>query len=200
MARKVEVEVYTFDELSDSAKDRARDWWRNGLHHDEWWENVYDMAKEAGAILGIDIDRIYFSGFWSQGDGASFEGTYSYRKGWRKSLRSEFCGDMLAKLEAIGNELQAAQKRVFYTASASVSLQGRGVHSGCMWVAVDMDEDIGQEVFTEVADDITDALRGFADLIYRWLEDEYEYLTSDEAVDENIIANGYEFTADGEHY
>jgi len=34
--------------------------------------------------------------------------------------------------------------------------------------------------------------------IYRQLKTEYEYSVSDEVVAENIIANGYEFTEDGE--
>ena len=29
MSRTVESTVYRFDELSDTAKERARDWWRN---------------------------------------------------------------------------------------------------------------------------------------------------------------------------
>ncbi len=36
--------------------------------------------------------------------------------------------------------------------------------------------------------------------LYRQLEREYDDLTSDEAVDEAIAANGYTFTADGKRF
>lgn len=189
-----DAKLYTFDELDDSAKEAARDWWRQrGLGYG-WWDGVFDLVKDAGECLGIDIDQIYFSGFWSQGDGACFEGTYSYRKGWRAALKQKFGGDLLTELEKIGFALQAAQAPAFYKLSASVSQNGRYMHSGCTYISVDHadryatdDEDEG----------IKEALRDFMDWIYCRLEAEFDWLMSDEQVDEALIANSYEFTEDG---
>ena len=36
--------------------------------------------------------------------------------------------------------------------------------------------------------------------LYRQLEAEYDYLTSDEAIDDSIIANEYTFTENGRRY
>ena len=36
--------VYQFDELSDSAKEKARDWYRLGAMDYEWWDYVYEDA------------------------------------------------------------------------------------------------------------------------------------------------------------
>ena len=47
----------------------------------DWYESTFDDAKAIGALMGMDIDGIYFSGFCSQGDGACFEAGLSYRKG-----------------------------------------------------------------------------------------------------------------------
>ena len=47
---------------------------------------------------------------------------------------------------------------------------------------------------------ITDALRDLANWLYRELEQEYEYLISDEAVDETMVANGYTFTEEGRRF
>ncbi len=44
---------------------------------------------------------------------------------------------------------------------------------------------------------VIEALRDLALWLYRQLEREYDYLTSDEAVDEAITANAYTFTAGG---
>lgn len=187
-------ELYTFGELSESAKENAREWYRQNYPEYEWWDGVYDMAKEAGECLGIDIDRIFFSGFWSQGDGACFEGTYSYRKGWRGELKKRFGGDLLREIEEIGNALQVVQSPAFYKLSASVSQSGFRMHSGCTDIQVDHEDRYATD---EEEDGIKDGLRYFMDWIYCKLEDEYEWLMSDEQIDEEIIANGYEFTEDG---
>jgi len=43
-------------------------------------------------------------------------------------------------------------------------------------------------------------LRDLARWLYRRLEQEYEYRTSDEVVDETIIANDYTFTESGRRF
>ena len=66
--------LYTFDELSDSAKERAREWWRN-LEAQDWDSScTIDDAKDCAKIIGILIDDVYWSGFYSQGDGATKSG------------------------------------------------------------------------------------------------------------------------------
>src|SRR5688572_21955863 len=58
MPRRKYTTVYKFDELSDKAKDKARDWWRQGGLDYEWWEFIYDDAKRIGLeITGFDLDR-----------------------------------------------------------------------------------------------------------------------------------------------
>jgi hypothetical protein len=56
MARKITVTLFQFDELDDDAKEKARDWFRNGIQLDEWWECVYDDAERIGLkISGFDL-------------------------------------------------------------------------------------------------------------------------------------------------
>ena len=47
---------------------------------------------------------------------------------------------------------------------------------------------------------VIEALRDLARWLYRQLEREYDYLSSDEVVDEAIIANGYTFTEAGRRF
>ena len=68
-----EITVYKWEELSQTAQQRARDWYIEGLDY-EWWEGVYEMAKADGYELGFCVDHINFSGFCSQGDGARWIG------------------------------------------------------------------------------------------------------------------------------
>jgi hypothetical protein len=198
------VLVYKFDELSDKAKEKARDWYRSGQLEYDWWDSVYEMADTAAKCLGIDIDRkgrsmpaIYFSGFCSQGDGACFEGSCRYKKGWRAALLHEFGpGDTLNELLSIGQALQDAQRRQFYKLEAVCRHRGHYQHSGCMSVAASH----ADSMYRDIGDDedyIRDALRSFADWIYDRLESEHDWLTGDEQVDESIRANEYEFDEDG---
>lgn len=199
-----EITVYQFDELSDKAKEKAREWYRDGQLDYDWWEFVYELADTAAKHLGIDIDRkdkhtpaIYFSGFWSQGDGACFEGSYRYKKGWRSALLHEFGpGDTLNELLSIGQSLQAAQARQFYKLEATCWCHGSYQHSGCMSVDVTHADSLYRDV-GDAEDELRDALRAFADWVYDCLESEHDWLTDDEQVDESIRANGYEFLENG---
>jgi hypothetical protein len=67
--------LYAFSELSDDAQRHALDKLRDLNADHEWWEFTYDDAKQCAAILGIEITRIYFSGFSSQGAGACYKGS-----------------------------------------------------------------------------------------------------------------------------
>lgn len=85
---------FTFDELDDRAKEKARDAYRYSEHypHDSWWDSVYEDSDTIARMMGIEIKRrhqptygggivsgpqIWFSGFSCQGDGACFEGNWS---------------------------------------------------------------------------------------------------------------------------
>ena len=202
--------VWKFDELSDKAKQKARERWREGTCQDSsWYEGVYDDAVTCAKILGIAIasrsvplmngkthskPTIWFSGFCSQGDGACFEGSYSYAKGCRKAIRKHAPKD--TDLHRIADDLTNIQKQHGYQLEATVKHSGHYYHSGCTDIEVydrdDVDCDIG-----DADDGIRNCLRSFMDWIYRQLEAEYEYQMSDEAIDESIKANEVEFYEDG---
>ena len=69
-----------------------------------------------------------------------------------------------------------------------------------MAIAVERDSATGQAMTDDAGDTVAEALRDLARWLYRALKCEYEYLTSDAAVDEAIALNGWTFTADGEHF
>ncbi len=200
--------VYQFDELSDDAKQEARDWWREGgFDYDyEWWDGVYDLAKEAAGMLGIEIENIWFSGFSSQGDGACFVGAYTYSKGWRAKLKTEFPEEHWKEIYEIGDALQAIQSKYFYQLTAYVTHCDRYYHEHSVNISIDIDQwsGIPNGCYWGVSPDddeaLADALRNFMCWIYRTLEKEYDYLNSDENVDETIRANEYTFTEDGTRF
>ena len=123
MSRQACKTVYQFNELSDEAKDKAIENYRQAGFDYEWWNYIFEDAKRMGVLMGITVDNIYFSGFSSQGDGACFEGSYEYQKGSVKAIREE-TGDSDKDLTAIAKGLQAEQRRNFYGLSASVKHRG----------------------------------------------------------------------------
>ena len=89
-------------------------------------------------------------------------------------------------LHKIASELQALQKRHFYSLSCAVR-EARDMNQySCFRFGEDYEcEDLG---------DIIDDFAHWARILLR---DEYEYLTSDEAIKEIIIINEYEFDEAG---
>lgn len=54
--RIIETKVYTFDELNDAAKERARERYREGALDYDWWDFLYKDAGRIGLeITGFDL-------------------------------------------------------------------------------------------------------------------------------------------------
>ncbi|WP_026380429.1 hypothetical protein [Afifella pfennigii] len=213
MPEIVETTVYRLDELSEGAKEKARVWYRQGAFDHDWFEFVFDDFERVCEILGVRLRTravplygggtrqkpcIFFSGFWSQGDGASYEGNYSHAKGAARNIRDYAPKD--GELHRIADALQAIQRRNFYQLHATISHRGRYCHEYSMAISVGRVSPVYQDMTAEAEDDVTEALRDLARWLYRRLEREYEYQTSDEVVDETIVANDYTFTASGRRF
>lgn len=193
------INIYTFDELSESAKEKAREWYRDGALDYDWWDFIYEDADNVAKLLGIEISRkgskgqtleIWFHGFYCQGDGSSFAGSYSYAKGAPIKIREHAPQD--TELHRIADQLQALQRRHFYRLCAEIT----SYRDTSIRVEVYNSENRYADIPDE--QELTDLLNDFNAWIFRQLETEYEYLMSDETVDESIQANEYEFTEEGE--
>lgn len=207
MSRPQTIEVYKFSELDESAKEKAREWYSNGALDYDWWDSVYEDAGRIFDILGIVSQKpvklmgggtryepcIWFSGFCSQGDGACFEGSYSYAKGSAKAIREYAPLDTV--LHEIADTLVDVQRRNFYRLTARISHSGRYYHEYS--VSIDVENSEGFNVSDDDAETVAETLRDLMRWIYRALELEHDWLLNDETVDENIEANEYEFYEDG---
>lgn len=69
-----------------------------------------------------------------------------------------------------------------------------------MAISVERDSALYQDMTADAEDAVSEALRDLARWLYRRLEREYDYLSSDEAVDETIEANEYTFTEAGRRF
>jgi hypothetical protein len=69
-----------------------------------------------------------------------------------------------------------------------------------MAITVERESPTWQDMTADAEEIVIEALRDLARWLYRQLEREYEYLSSDEIVDESIIANDYTFTGSGRRF
>ena len=218
-----QTKVYQYDELSDEAKEKARGWYRDVNCDDTYWsESVTDDAATIAEFLGLDIAQtdyktmggetkykptVYFSGFWSQGDGACVEGTWRASDVKVDKLKEHAPQD--EELHRIVDGLAEIAKE-YPDGSFTVKHSGPYPHSGCTHFNIELpceafdeaeycspeykrlDEKISgdEETLRELA-------RDFMNWIYRQLEKEWDYQNSDEQVEESIRANEYEFLENG---
>lgn len=185
--RTVALNVYKYEELSPEDKEKIRDRFRETQCEYDWWEFVYEDATTIGKLLGITIEDIYFSGFWNQGDGACFIGSYGFNPNWEKDLKAYAPQD--GQLHKIGSALADCQSGDVLLEAKITKSSNHYSHEGTVAIEVYSSED------SHEVDDpgIADQLRAFMRWIYRQLEKEYEYQMSDEAVEDTIKANEYEF-------
>ena len=192
--------------------DKHRDF---NVGHD-WWDSTCDGFHRICEILGIDLDKNEpsFSGFWSQGDGASWTGSYSAIAAARGivAMRYDIAPANIREhapkdeeLHRIADEL-CLLNRTFFPAYADIGRDNsRYVHSSTMGVdtlelcvgdewydGYDEEGGVAEEVVDHIRDHLLGLLRDLADWLYTALDKEYEYLTSDEAVIEGLEANEIE--------
>lgn len=215
----IERVIYEFKELSDEAKSKARqEFLSDGYPFHDWWDSSYEDFVTCGLLLGISIGMehsksksghlisipmIYFSGFCCQGDGASFAGDYSFEPNAVAMITEHAPNDeTLKELAEELTVLQVATKLQYGgTYACHVSRQGMYYHSRTMTISDAMVKDRGRHhpegdsdySLDEGLDDAFEAImRRFADWIYGQLNDEYDYLTSDEVLDEQLADQDFD--------
>lgn len=203
--RTIETIVYKYDELSESAQQKAREWYLEGGLDYPWWDYSYEDFARVADILGIDLSlkaiplmngkyryepEIYFTGFYSQGSGSSFVGAYRYAKGAVAKIKKYAPQD--EELHRLVQALQDLQHKHFYRLEAQITSRRDA--------AISVDVSDREDPYKDVGDaesELVDLMNDFNNWMYERLQDEYEYLTSDEVVAESIVANEYEFDEDG---
>lgn len=223
---EVEDKVYTFDELSPRAKEKARADWRMGELDHGWWDHIYEDAVRMGALLGFEIGEkanrtirgehvsspdIWFSGFSSQGDGCCWSGWLDVAKlaGSVERIKGETSDEDLLGLAARCEDLFGQ----FAAIAAFNRLAPADDDFAVQWPEVTTSMRItvkgSERGYATIVNDDDDALppdldaaadslvSDFAFWIYDQLEQEHDYRLSDEAIDEGILNNDMTFDEDG---
>ena len=165
-------EIYTFSELSEEAKDAAINNCRDYGIGNDWWEFTFEDAENAGLkITSFDLDRNRYA-----------EGE------WMTSAKE--CAQSI-----LGEHGETCE--TYKTAKAF--LEERDLLIGAWATDEDGELEYGGKLDDELYDLEGEFLESIVEDYSIMLQNEYEYMYSDEAVEEAIQSNEYEFTEDGEH-
>jgi hypothetical protein len=168
--RIMETKIYQYDELSDKAKEKARDWFREASSGDEWWESTYEDAENVGIkISGFDINRgNYCKGKFISG---------AEETAWKiEKEHGETC-------------------ETFKTAKAFLKERDRIVDEAPKDENREFESE--RELDAALNECESDFLRSILEDYRILLQKQYEYVNSDECVEETIRANEYEFEESG---
>ena len=215
MPRTVETIVYKADELSKSARAKARNWYTHEVlgTSDNWYKHVFDDFKAVCEILGITIKSrrlsphramgidnwcIWFTGFACHGDGACFEGRWDYADDAPERIRQHTPGD--EALHRIADQLDKVQDENQRELTAVTTRQAIYMHEYSMTVGVERESSDGEEPTDDAAEQVTEAMRALARWLYRRLEAAWTDEAGDSAVDEALKANDWWFTAEGAYF
>jgi len=212
------TETVEFEDLSQQAKDNAIRLY--GEPPDDWHECVYERFREEGLAKGFDLDDIQFSGFSSQGDGASWTGCVQlmpFIEHFVTPDHSEYARYTVL-LELIRNQwvdkTMGVQRRSFYyNHSGTMSYEGikcfaslgedngdvleHGILQGASVHELDQAIDT-ERLVCELEEFAIRHAREYADEIYDALRQEYEGYTSEEYFKDLIYINGWRFNNKGE--
>lgn len=171
------------------------------VDHD-WWDSTYDAFTHDMKAIGIDVDKMYFSGFWSQGDGACFEGSVN---DWELMLKSIGYTDPVLVAFAHDNWTFTSTQsgRYYHSGSMHFSDPLEGTGETEEWLisvyGPEQDDDdlrnhvwaakLTQFDFEQIHNELCEAFKSHADELYKMLEQEYEFLTSEECILESLNAN-----------
>ena len=198
----VEIKTFKFSELSEKAKQVAIDQYRNDEFYpfDDWHDFIKSDFHEILELIGFyNIDSC-FSGFCSQGDGASFTADYTYKKGCLNAVKNYAPNDN--ELHSIVKGIVSHQKDNDYKLECIITHSG-SIYSHSNTMRFDWSKN-GDSYFDWknifVEDEIEQLFKGLADWYYSKLYNEYEYVMSDEHIIENIESNEYDFLESGKQY
>lgn len=203
-------QTYKYTELPKDIQEKVlKAHEAKACEYDDWWCEIYDDTMHDMRSKGIDIDDvprsassgIRFTGFGSQGDGASFTGWVNLKE------FLEVHKDILMQVPELYHMLGTAGQEPLVDIECSLTrVDNRYFHEKTVefrwdiqWVDDSLDWVVGEvntvgDLMNFVEVDIEDICRGYMKDLYVKLCQEYDYLQSEQC----LINHDLRYTADGE--
>lgn len=183
------VQLFTLPELDDRAREKAIEAYQDcNVDYQDWHDATLEMCEEELTAVGIQSPEIRYSGFYHQGSYALFIGDVDLAE-WMRSQK------IAGKYRTLYNAATAGEIRAriipAYRDSAQTDIELYGSPATPeaeqrLYAQANAVEELLEEWRSDKSHEI-----------YKALRDEYEYLTSEEAIAETIEANEWRFTQDG---
>lgn len=173
MPKQKTITVYTINELTGRAQERAYDWLREGTYNHNWWDFVYSDAETVGLkITSFDLDR-------------------------NRHAEGEFTQSAANVAKAI-LENHGASCETHKTASVFLK-EYRKLETDVPTDYADEDTDwTDSREFQEQSEDCeNEFLKSLLEDYSIMLQKESEHMSSKEYLDDMAEANGYEFDESG---
>lgn len=174
--------------------EKRRYW---NVDYESWYEHLIDDFKEDMAELGVAVNQVYFSGFYSQGDGACFDGRIDDKT--KLFALPEFAEYAALKEGEHGLYSVSWYSRGRYCHEESLNFSFSLNQENEPWER-NYDNPLRYQVDKIAYDDAMALMAKFEPAFTEWvkskcrelystLEEEYDYQTEDEQVIESLIAN-----------
>lgn len=198
--KTIELKLYKFDELSKEVQEKVIEKNRDINVYDDWHEFILeDWIKEVIPSKGFEATNIYYSGFWSQGDGAMFE---------YDGISDELLNEFIDTLNLSPMRRQWLVNNLY--AGANGKHRGHYSHEKCCshtihWDIANAHWSTNLYKWIEsFADDfeafIIDRYEDICRELYRALEESYDYLTEERQIVETLYGQDYDYTENGDIY
>ena len=213
MPEIIEITVYTYAELSPQGRQAAQRTYNEP--EDYWYEGIKEDYEERGQERGFDVEDIQWSGFYSQGDGASWTGQINIVPFLSYHLKPDHVdyARFMVLIELIENgfvsrRFEVSRNSHMYNHDKTMFVDREdftdwgdtkvrnGIFSGAD--ALPLAESIYMD---NLMDDLrqwaTDEARSYARDIYKALETNYDEYSSEEYFEELCNINEWRFDKDG---
>ena len=182
--REITVKIYKFNELDAKVQEKVINEMTRFIQEMDaptFLDDITDAWREKLTELGYENPEILYSGFGSQGDGASFTSDNIKEASGIKELIDQLSEEERAEISI---RLRRIDSRYYH--ENTVTVDAEGLDSALMAQKLEID---AHEVIKKLSREI-----------YKELETAYDGLSSRENVIDFIDENDYEFFADGRTY
>lgn len=207
----LETKLYSFEELSPEAKETAieSNRYRN-VEHEEWWEFTSESVSSFFATVGLDVTVKYFDLDRDKGTSCEvdFDKPFSEvvslieSKAWLANFPT--IETPFSRMAIVSKGATPSRIDYFFTEFIYGGLRPRDRGIGTYSEACEGCEVEGKWRVSSVCREIIDIMDKLASdidsLATKWLEEEYDYLTSDDCIAEGLSGTGEIFLETGREF
>jgi hypothetical protein len=190
--RTIRTKVYQFSELSKQAQQTAIEWYKGILHNDpDILEGFEDYCHELAKKQGFNDIKVQYSFSYSQGDGLSFScNDFDIKKFLTENTRLHKDSVINALANNLTVVIKGNSQRYCYASRSDIDLY---LDANKDYLNIQI---LIPSLLANLEDKYLDLCKELENIGYKWLEAAYE----DTSIIENIEANEYEFTKDGNRF